>query len=246
MVSSLWEELRTQVDFFDADALILPPSTSEVLYEDKIKPVVIASTKGFNGTVFAYGQTSSGKTHTMLGTPDEPGIIPLSIRQVFDAICVSCTSPTWSRTRADRERGQGEPDRSFSLRVSLLEIYNETINDLLSSTTASAATAKKAALDVGSNGLVKGLTERAVSTPEQVMAIVEEGMENRRVGSTDWNERSSRGHCLFSLVRSPTTVSELTALTALCEKTIESLHKTTSEARTSKLVRCDPLFCPVH
>lgn len=72
----------------EADALVLPPSTSEALYESKIKQVVLASTKGFNGTVFAYGQTSSGKTHTMLGTPEEPGVIPLSIRQVFDEICV--------------------------------------------------------------------------------------------------------------------------------------------------------------
>uniref|UniRef100_A0A1S4CVL8 Kinesin-related protein 11-like n=1 Tax=Nicotiana tabacum TaxID=4097 RepID=A0A1S4CVL8_TOBAC len=71
--------------------------------------------KCFAGTVFAYGVTSSGKTHTMHGEQKSPGIIPLAVKDVFGII-------------------QETPGREFLLRVSYLEIYNEVINDLLDPT----------------------------------------------------------------------------------------------------------------
>ncbi|KYQ46666.1 Centromere-associated protein E [Trachymyrmex zeteki] len=79
---------------------------------DVVKPIVNAAVNGFNGTVFAYGQTSSGKTYTMMGTLEEPGVVPMAVEHMFDAIT-------------------NVPGREFLLRVSYLEIYNEKVNDLL-------------------------------------------------------------------------------------------------------------------
>lgn len=56
------------------------------IFDAIVKPIVEATVNGFNGTIFAYGQTGSGKTHTMMGTPEEPGIIPLAIENMFDVI----------------------------------------------------------------------------------------------------------------------------------------------------------------
>jgi centromeric protein E len=137
--------------------------------------------QGFNGTVFAYGQTASGKTHTMMGNPDEIGIIPLAIQELFSFILKQDTL------------------RTFSMRVSFLEIYNEVFSDLLAST-ARPLTSKP--LEVhGDDGMVNGLVERPVNNPDEVMHLLAEGEKRRRVGMTDWNDRSSRSHCVFIVVR---------------------------------------------
>ncbi|KAK4046636.1 Kinesin-like protein kip2 [Microbotryomycetes sp. JL201] len=162
---------------FRFDALHLPPAQTESLYDNKIRPIVRATMNGFNGTVFAYGQTASGKTHTMMGSETEPGIIPLAIDELFSFIHEQHTH------------------REFSLRVSFLEIYNETIRDLLA-TTPRSVTAKPLEV-VGEDGVVKGLEERPVSMPSEVLSILREGDLRRRVGATDWNERSSRSHSVF-------------------------------------------------
>ncbi|KAK4052258.1 Kinesin-like protein kip2 [Microbotryomycetes sp. JL221] len=161
---------------FRFDKLHLPPVATDVLYDDKIRPIVRATMNGFNGTVFAYGQTASGKTHTMMGSDVEPGIIPLAIDEVFKFI------------------HQQDIDREFSLRVSFLEIYNETIRDLLATTTP---TTTKSLEVVGEDGIVKGLEEKPVSMPSEVLNLLRQGDVRRRVGATDWNERSSRSHSVF-------------------------------------------------
>ncbi|KAK8966075.1 Kinesin-like protein NACK1 [Platanthera guangdongensis] len=82
------------------------------IFGSRTKEIVASVVRGFNGTVFAYGQTSSGKTYTMRGSANEPGIIPLSVHELFCSI-------------------QEKMDREFLLRMSYMEIYNEEINDLL-------------------------------------------------------------------------------------------------------------------
>ncbi|SCV68035.1 BQ2448_156 [Microbotryum intermedium] len=160
---------------FTFDRLHLAPAPSEALYDAKIRPIVRAAMNGFNGTVFAYGQTASGKTHTMMGTEAEPGIIPLAIDELF----------TFIHRQND--------SRSFSLRVSFLEIYNEQLRDLLISNPKST----KPLEVVGEDGTVKGLEERPVAMPSEVLSLLHEGDQRRRVGATDWNERSSRSHSVF-------------------------------------------------
>jgi len=76
------------------------------VYDNVAKDIVLSTMQGINGTLFAYGQTSSGKTHTMMGEDGEPGIIPMAVDEIFDYI--DTTS-----------------DMTFLLRVSCMEIYNE-------------------------------------------------------------------------------------------------------------------------
>ncbi|GAA5980414.1 hypothetical protein JCM5350_001490 [Sporobolomyces pararoseus] len=185
---------------FRFDLLHVSPDPTSKLYDRKIRPVVKAALNGFNGTVFAYGQTASGKTHTMMGSSNEPGIIPLAIDELFSYIHKQNT------------------DRTYSLRVSFLEIYNEQLRDLLStsaSTTSSIHATRQPEIVEG--GTVKNLEERPVSMPQEVLEVLREGEQRRRVGQTDWNERSSRSHCVFIV-------------------TIESMSKyEDGSARTSKL-----------
>ncbi|KAG0309260.1 hypothetical protein BGZ98_004109 [Dissophora globulifera] len=91
----------------------LTGSDNELIYNTSVKSLVQSAMEGYNGTVFAYGQTSSGKTYTMSGTERQPGITPRAVEDVFKYI----------RENSERE---------FLLRVSYLEIYNESIRDLLS------------------------------------------------------------------------------------------------------------------
>ncbi|XP_032664688.1 kinesin-related protein 4 [Odontomachus brunneus] len=137
-------------------------------------PIVDAAVNGFNGTIFAYGQTSSGKTYTMIGTKEEDGIIPLAIKQMFDAI-------------ADT------PRREFLLRVSYLEIYNEKVNDLLSKETD-----LKVHEDVNGQVFVK-CKEEVTNSPENILSLMSKGNKNRRIGETNMNERSSRSHTIFRI-----------------------------------------------
>ena len=134
--------------------------------------------EGFNAVIFAYGQTASGKTFTLTGSPSTPGIIPLSITDLFAGI-------------------RATPDREFLLRASYLELYNETILDLLSAGT------KELTLSEGKKKgevVINGLTECGVRTEEDVRRLLKMGEDRRKVGGTDWNQRSSRSHCVFRIV----------------------------------------------
>ncbi|RXM91758.1 Centromere-associated protein E [Acipenser ruthenus] len=86
--------------------------TTDKLYQDVAQPLVVSAVNGYNGTIFAYGQTSSGKTFTMMGNQKSLGVIPLAIQDIFKII-------------------DDSPNREFLLRVSYMEIYNETVTDLL-------------------------------------------------------------------------------------------------------------------
>ncbi|ORY05417.1 kinesin-domain-containing protein [Basidiobolus meristosporus CBS 931.73] len=132
---------------------------------------------GVNGTIFAYGQTSSGKTFTMHGTKEEPGIIPMAIEDIFRYILET-------------------PDREFLLRVSYLEIYNEVIKDLLNPENENLNIRQDPTRGV----FVGKLTEAIVLSPEEVIQLMKKGESNRHVGETNMNERSSRSHTIFRMV----------------------------------------------
>ncbi|KAK0592909.1 hypothetical protein LWI29_027637 [Acer saccharum] len=150
--------------------------TSEV-YKDRTKDIVAAAVRGFNGTVFAYGQTNSGKTHTMRGSHTEPGVIPLAVHDLFEIL-------------------QEDVDREFLLRMSYMEIYNEDINDLL------APEHRK--LQIHENlerGIyVAGLREEIVASPQQVLDLMEFGESHRHIGETNMNVYSSRSHTIFCMI----------------------------------------------
>ncbi|KAL2585737.1 hypothetical protein AAZV13_13G012600 [Glycine max] len=131
--------------------------------------------EGINGTVFAYGVTSSGKTHTMHGEQKSPGIIPLAVKDVFSII-------------------QETPGREFLLRVSYLEIYNEVINDLLDPTGQNLRIRE----DVQGT-YVEGIKEEVVLSPAHALSLIATGEEHRHVGSNNFNLVSSRSHTIFTL-----------------------------------------------
>ncbi|XP_012251601.2 kinesin-related protein 4 isoform X1 [Athalia rosae] len=145
------------------------------VYNTTVRPIVDAAVNGFNGTIFAYGQTSSGKTYTMMGTQDDPGIIPLAVENMFDSIA-------------------NTTDREFLLRVSYLEIYNEKVNDLLHKDGIDL----KIHEDCNGHVVVK-CKEEVTNCPQNVLAIMKKGDKRRRIGETNMNERSSRSHTLFRI-----------------------------------------------
>ncbi|XP_057533196.1 kinesin-like protein KIN-7N [Amaranthus tricolor] len=147
------------------------------VYDLLTKDIIYAAVEGFNGTVFAYGQTSSGKTFTMNGSEKDLGIIHRAVKDVFDMI-------------------QKTNDREFLIRVSYMEIYNEEINDLLMVTNQKLPIHESLERGV----FVAGLREEIVSNAEHVHKLLEAGEVNRHFGETNMNVRSSRSHTIFRMV----------------------------------------------
>ncbi|KAL3614024.1 Kinesin-like protein KIN-7D, mitochondrial [Castilleja foliolosa] len=158
------------------DKVFGPNTDTPEVYEVAARPVVKAAMEGINGTVFAYGVTSSGKTHTMHGDQISPGIIPLAIKDVFSII-------------------QDTPDREFLLRVSYLEIYNEVINDLLDPTGQNLRVREDA-----QGTYVEGIKEEVVLSPGHALSFIAAGEEHRHVGSNNFNLFSSRSHTIFTMM----------------------------------------------
>ncbi|XP_048590157.1 kinesin-like protein KIN-7O isoform X3 [Nematostella vectensis] len=151
-------------------------TSTEDVYGSFAKPVILSVMEGFNGTIFAYGQTASGKTHTMMGDDSCPGIIPQAIDEIFTYI-------------------DQHPNREFCLVVSYMEIYNEVITDLLSTNKKNL----KIGEDVKGKVWVKDLTATPINSSEQVMDLMAQGEKHRHFGQTLMNERSSRSHTIFQM-----------------------------------------------
>ncbi|KAJ3109854.1 hypothetical protein HDU97_000084 [Phlyctochytrium planicorne] len=170
------EKARKAADFYYD--IVQVGSDNKKLYEGAAKEVVWKAMEGINGTVFAYGQTASGKTYSMMGVDEQPGIIPQAIDDVFSFI---------------REQ---KDDKEYLLRVAYLEIYNETIRDLLAPDQKDLRIHEDRKRGV----YVSPLKEEIVTTPKQVMKVIQRGEQNRHFGSTDYNEHSSRSHTIFQMV----------------------------------------------
>ena len=130
--------------------------------------------KGYNATIFAYGQTGSGKTHTMMGADD--GIIPRSVAALFAAF------------------ESAPPGVEFTVRVSMLEIYQETIRDLLNS--LHRCTLRDAGGE-GGGVRVEGACELYVSTVDEALSIIARGTSHRAIKATKMNDESSRSHSVI-------------------------------------------------
>ncbi|AQK75346.1 Kinesin heavy chain-like protein [Zea mays] len=157
------------------DRVFAPTTTTRHVYDVAAQHVVSGAMEGVNGTIFAYGVTSSGKTHTMHGDQRSPGIIPLSVKDAFSII-------------------QETPNREFLLRVSYLEIYNEVVNDLLN-----PAGQNLRIREDPQGTFVEGIKEEVVLSPAHALSLIAAGEEHRHVGSTNFNLLSSRSHTIFTL-----------------------------------------------
>uniref|UniRef100_A0A7N6A6H9 Kinesin-like protein n=1 Tax=Anabas testudineus TaxID=64144 RepID=A0A7N6A6H9_ANATE len=153
-------------------------TTQEQVYNTCAKQIVKDVLGGYNGTIFAYGQTSSGKTHTMEGKlhdPHQMGIIPRIAEDIFNHIFAM------------------DENLEFHIKVSYFEIYMDKIRDLLDVTKTNLSVHE----DKNRVPFVKGCTERFVSSPDEVMDVIDEGKANRHVAVTNMNEHSSRSHSIF-------------------------------------------------
>ncbi|XP_022967700.1 kinesin-like protein KIN-7K, chloroplastic isoform X1 [Cucurbita maxima] len=157
------------------DRVFGPTTTTRHVYDIAAQHIVSGAMEGVNGTIFAYGVTSSGKTHTMHGDQRSPGIIPLAVKDAFSII-------------------QETPNREFLLRVSYLEIYNEVVNDLLNPAGQNLRIRED---DQGT--FVEGIKEEVVLSPAHALSLIAAGEEHRHVGSTNFNLLSSRSHTIFTL-----------------------------------------------
>ncbi|KAK9290950.1 hypothetical protein L1049_009130 [Liquidambar formosana] len=157
------------------DRVFGPTTTTRHVYDVAAQHVISGAMEGVNGTIFAYGVTSSGKTHTMHGDQRSPGIIPLAVKDAFSII-------------------QETPSREYLLRVSYLEIYNEVVNDLLNPAGQNLRIREDA-----QGTFVEGIKEEVVLSPAHALSLIAAGEEHRHVGSTNFNLLSSRSHTIFTL-----------------------------------------------
>lgn len=156
-------------------------SQQETLFNTTAAPIVDSVLSGYNGTVFAYGQTGTGKTHTMEGQWDPPemrGIIPRAFCRVFEKI-------------------DETHEQNFLVRASFLEIYNEEVRDLLSKDPKNKLELKE---DVDRGVYVKDLTSYVVKGVQEMENVLLAGKKNRSVGATLMNQDSSRSHSIFSII----------------------------------------------
>ncbi|KAJ6331692.1 hypothetical protein OIU76_010140 [Salix suchowensis] len=193
-VTVLHSIANKQVDrVFTFDKVFGPKAQQRSIYDQAIAPIVDEVLEGFNCTVFAYGQTGTGKTYTMEGgkrnkggdLPAEAGVIPRAIRQIFD---------TLEAQNAD-----------YSIKVTFLELYNEEITDLLAQEDPSrnVEDRQKKPISLMEDGkgcvVVRGLEEEAVYSANEIYTLLERGAAKRRTADTLLNKRSSRSHSVFSI-----------------------------------------------
>ncbi|KAL7248280.1 hypothetical protein ACSBR2_003069 [Camellia fascicularis] len=193
-VNVLQSLANKQVDrVFTFDKVFGPKAQQRSIYDQAIVPIVNEVLEGFNCTVFAYGQTGTGKTYTMEGgmrnkggeLPAEAGVIPRAVRQIFD---------TLEAQNAD-----------YSMKVTFLELYNEEITDLLApedySRTFEDKQKKPISLMEDGKGCVilRGLEEEAVYSANEIYNLLERGAAKRRTADTLLNKRSSRSHSVFTI-----------------------------------------------
>ncbi|XP_063302952.1 uncharacterized protein LOC134602220 [Pelobates fuscus] len=199
---------------FRFDQVFLPQCTQEDVYEGTL-PIIKSCADGYNVCILAYGQTGSGKTYTMMGNDQKPGVNIRSIRELL-RIC------------QERERIK------YTIKISMLEIYNETLRDLLSQN-------GNTQLEIRSQGktvFMPGLTETEVLTENDIKTTMSLGEKNRTVASTKMNTESSRSHLMVILrVNGVDSVSGVvsSAMLTLCDLAgSERISKT--EATGQRLV----------
>ncbi|KAI9332153.1 KIFC1-like kinesin [Zopfochytrium polystomum] len=166
---------------FGFDKVFTPDAPQERVFSE-ISQLVQSALDGYNVCIFAYGQTGSGKTYTMEGVPSEPekmGMIPRAFTQIFES--------------AEQLKSKGW---TYNFEAQFLEIYNETIRDLLA---AGGAEKKHEVKHVGNRTSVTDVVTATVSSPREVQVLLSKAAQRRAVAATNCNERSSRSHSVFTL-----------------------------------------------
>ncbi|XP_071777619.2 kinesin-like protein KIF9 [Centroberyx gerrardi] len=165
---------------------VLHDISQEEVYARVGRRVVLGALEGYNGTVMCFGQTGSGKTYTMTGSTEsykQRGIIPRALQEVFQEV-------------------EKRSEHAFSVHLSYLEIYNETLVDLLSSVRGAPDLPPRGMVvmeEPGGGVFIRGLSLHPVHSEEEALNLLFEGEMNRIIGAHALNKNSSRSHCIFTV-----------------------------------------------
>lgn len=168
----------TETVKYHLDAFHDEQTTQQGVFVANVKPILAHILRGQNASVFAYGPTGAGKTHTMLGTPKQPGVIPRAVREVFNQVQVL---------------GEEQEAWDCSVSMSYLEIYNEKVRDLLSPGAQDLPIRE----DKDRNILIPGLTKTMITSFSDFDRVFIPASLNRTTASTKLNQRSSRSHAIL-------------------------------------------------
>uniref|UniRef100_A0A4W6G5E4 Kinesin family member 13B n=1 Tax=Lates calcarifer TaxID=8187 RepID=A0A4W6G5E4_LATCA len=153
----------------------------EVVFQCLGESLLCNAFQGYNACIFAYGQTGSGKSYTMMGSGDQPGLIPRLCSALFE--------------RTQKEQREEE---SFTVEVSYMEIYNEKVRDLLDPKGGRQTLRVREHKVLGP--YVDGLSRLAVASYKDIESLMSEGNKSRTVAATNMNEESSRSHAVFNII----------------------------------------------
>nr|XP_046232807.1 kinesin-like protein KIF22 [Scatophagus argus] len=159
------------------DAFHGEQTTQQEVFLSSVKPILPHILNGQNASVFAYGPTGAGKTHTMLGSSEQPGVIPRAVREVLNLVKAKDEDEGWD----------------YSIGLSYLEIYNEKVLDLLSPSSQDLPIRE----DKDKNILIPGLTHTIISSFSDFDKHFVPATLNRTTASTKLNQRSSRSHAVL-------------------------------------------------
>ncbi|KAJ3349447.1 kinesin motor protein cin8 [Allomyces javanicus] len=177
---------RSLTKTFTFDRVYAPEASQELVFRDVVYPIVEEVVSGYNCTIFAYGQTGTGKTHTMQGDlalspggqlSPHAGMIPRALYALFEIVNFDAGDAT--------------------VKVSCIELYNEELRDLLAVTDDDAAKLKL--YEENRTVRLQGAQERFVKSPIEVIQLLNQATEKRQVAATKMNEKSSRSHCVFTV-----------------------------------------------
>ena len=172
---------------FKFDKIFTKEATSEKIYLEICQDIIKGFLKGINGTIFTYGQTTSGKTYTILGNINYPGILPCSLKNLFDLL----------------EYQKKEKNFNYNLYCSYIEIYNEIIHDLIGD-----ATGCKIIEDSNYGLIVSEAQKICINSFEEGIQLKDIGEEKRQYKNTIINDYSSRSHTIFQLFLETSTMDE--------------------------------------
>ncbi|KAI8373833.1 kinesin motor domain-containing protein [Blakeslea trispora] len=176
--------LTTNKIAYTFDRVFKEDATQQEVYHNVAEPILEDVLKGYSCTIFAYGQTGTGKTYTMegdLGQTDRAtaasnaGVIPRTIYHLFRML---------------------DKEKEAYVTVSMLELYNEELRDLLSAENDST---EVKILDNGNSVIVKGVKDHPITSAAHGLEIMKRGVKKRMTAATNCNEKSSRSHCIFTI-----------------------------------------------
>jgi kinesin family protein 5 len=165
------------------DTVFEETAAQSLVYEKVAKNIIDGVLSGYNGTLFAYGQTGTGKTHTMMGEDvhaDSRGIIPRALDHIFEAV------------------EENSDKFTYELNMSYVQLYCELLQDLLEPDFSKTLTIREDT-EQGRGVFIQGLSSFSVASKEECLNLLRIGQENRTVAETNMNAQSSRSHAAFML-----------------------------------------------